>query len=64
MATGNLKVVPYARVIAIESDAHGRVTGARYLSDKKEYFQPASVVLLASHTYENTRYLFSVNELD
>ncbi|MGC1462657.1 MAG: GMC family oxidoreductase [Terracidiphilus sp.] len=57
MATGNLKVVPYARVIAIESGSGGRVTGVRYLADKKEYFQPASVVLLASHTYENTRLL-------
>jgi len=57
IATANLKVVPYAHVIAIEADAHGRVTGARYLSDKKEYFQPASVVLLAGYTYENTRLL-------
>ena len=47
VATGNLKVVPYAHVIAIDSDDHGRVTGVRYLTDKKEYFQPASVVLLA-----------------
>lgn len=56
-ATGNLKVVPYAHVVAIESDARGRVTGARYLFEKKEYFQPASVVLLAGYTYENTRLL-------
>jgi gluconate 2-dehydrogenase alpha chain len=57
IATGNLKVVPYAQVIAIDSDDHGRVTGVRYLTDNKEYFQPASVVLLASYTYENTRLL-------
>ena len=57
VATGNLDIVPYAHVIAIDSDDHGRVTGARYLKDNKEYFQPASVVLLASYTYENTRLL-------
>ncbi len=57
VATGNLKVVPYAHVIAIDSDNQGRVTGVRYVTGKKEYFQPASVVLLASYTYENTRLL-------
>ena len=57
VATGNLKVVPYAHVVAIDSDDHGRVAGVRYLMDSKEYFQPASVVLLASYTYENTRLL-------
>lgn len=57
VATKNLKIVPYAHVVAIESDGHGRVTGARYLVEGKEYFQPASVVLLAGYTYENTRLL-------
>ncbi len=57
VATGNLKVVPYAHVIAIESDDRGRVSGVRYLKDRTEYFQQASVVLLASYTYENTRLL-------
>ena len=57
VATKNLSVVPYAHVIAIECDDHGRVTGTCYLKDNKEYFQPASVVLLASYTYENTRLL-------
>jgi len=57
IATGNLKVVPYAHVIAIDSDNNGRVTGVQYLADKKEYFQPASVVVLASYTYENSRLL-------
>lgn len=57
MATRNLTVVPYAHVIAIDSDDHGRVSGVRYINDKKEYFQPASVVLLASYTYENSRLL-------
>lgn len=57
VATGNLKVVPYAHVIAIDSDDNGMVTGVRYLTDKKEYFQPASAVLLAGYTYENSRLL-------
>jgi gluconate 2-dehydrogenase alpha chain len=57
IATGNLTVVPYAHVIAIDCDDRDRVTGTRYLKDNKEYFQPASVVLLASYTYENTRLL-------
>jgi gluconate 2-dehydrogenase alpha chain len=57
VATGNLKIVPYAHVIAINADDAGRVTGVRYLKDGGEYFQPASVVLLASYTYENTRLL-------
>lgn len=57
IATGNLKVVPHAHVVAIDSDDNGRVTGVRYLTDKKEYSQPASVVLLASYTYENSRLL-------
>jgi len=57
VATGNLKVVPYAHVIAIDSNDHGRVTGVRYLKDDKEYFQPAAVVLLAGYTYENSRLL-------
>ncbi len=57
VATGNLDVVTYAHVIAIDSDDSGRVTGVRYLKDQKEYFQPASVVLLASYTYENARLL-------
>jgi gluconate 2-dehydrogenase alpha chain len=57
MATGNLKVVPYARVVAIDSDDNGRVAGVRYVTDRKEHFQPASVVLLAGYTYENSRLL-------
>src|SRR6266478_5301470 len=57
MATGNLEVVPYAHVIALDSDDKGRMTGVRYLKENQEYFQPAEVVLLASYTYENTRLL-------
>ena len=57
IATKNLRVVPFAHVISIESDDHGRVTGVRYLTGNQEYFQPASVVLLAGYTYENSRLL-------
>lgn len=57
LATRHLQIVPYAHVVGIDSDDHARVTGVRYLTDKKEYFQPAKVVLLAGYTYENTRLL-------
>jgi gluconate 2-dehydrogenase alpha chain len=56
-ATGRLKVVTRAHVTTIEVDADGRATGVNYLTDGVEYFQPAKVVLLASHTYENIRLL-------
>ena len=35
----------------------GRVSGVKYLKGGTEYFQPASVVLLASYVYENVRLL-------
>lgn len=56
-ATGLLRVETSARVIRIESDADGLVTGVAYVQDGRERFQPARVVLLASFTYENTRLL-------
>ena len=56
-ATGRLKVVPYAHVVAIESDGEGRVTGVTYLKDGEVYFQPAKAVLLGSYVYENVRLL-------
>ena len=56
-ATGRLKVVTHARVMSIETDAKGRATGATYMVDGTEYFQPAKVVVLASYTYENVRLL-------
>jgi len=55
--TKNLTIVDYAHVTRIVSRAEGRVIGVTYIKDKKEYFQPAKVVLLASYTYENTRLL-------
>ena len=46
-----------AHVTEINVDANGRVTGVSYLKGGVEYFQPASVVLLAAYTYENVRTL-------
>ncbi|HKT79500.1 MAG TPA: GMC family oxidoreductase [Vicinamibacterales bacterium] len=56
-ATGHLQVVTEARVTTIEVDDQGRVSGVTYVMNGTEYFQPAKVVLLASHTYENIRLL-------
>ena len=39
------------------SDTNGRVSGVTYLKGGTEYFQPATVVLLASYVYENVRLL-------
>ena len=57
MATGNLDVVTFARVSRIHVDENGRTTGVEYVKGNETYFQPASVVLLASYTYENVRLL-------
>jgi gluconate 2-dehydrogenase alpha chain len=56
-ATGHLQVVTRAHVTRIEVDGEGRATGVTYVTDGVEYFQPARVVLVASHTYENIRLL-------
>ena len=55
--TKNLQIFDYAQVTRIVSGADGRVTGVTYIKNRKEYFQPAKVVLLASYTYENSRLL-------
>jgi gluconate 2-dehydrogenase alpha chain len=55
--TGHFKLVTQATVTSIPVDKAGRVSGAVYLKDGQTYFQPASVVLLACYTYENTRML-------
>lgn len=55
--TGNLTVVPNARVTRIESNWDGLVTGVTYVRGGTEFFQPASVVLMAGYTYENVRML-------
>ena len=57
MATGNLEVVTHARVTRVVTDNNGKVTGVEYLKGSEFYFQPATVVLLASYAYENTRML-------
>ncbi len=55
--TGNLEVVPFARVTEVTVDDNGRSTGVRYVKGSETYFQPAKVVLLASYAYENVRLL-------
>ncbi len=45
-----------AQVRRIET-REGRATGASYVSEGKEYFQPADLVILASWTLNNTRLL-------
>jgi gluconate 2-dehydrogenase alpha chain len=56
-ATKRLNVVTSAHVTKIEVDDNGRATGVTYLKGGEEFFQPASVVLVASYTYENVRLL-------
>ena len=55
--TKRLAVVTEAHVTSIDVDAQGRVSGVTYRKGTEEFFQPASVVLLASYTYENARLL-------
>jgi gluconate 2-dehydrogenase alpha chain len=55
--TGRCEVVTEAHVTQVNVDGNGRITGVTYIKDKQEYFQPASVVLLAMYTYENVRTL-------
>lgn len=57
LATGNLEVVPFARVSEVLVDDEGRTTGVRYIKGAQTYVQPARVVLLASYAYENVRLL-------
>jgi len=55
--TKRLTVVTEAHVTSIDVDGQGRVGGVTYRKGSEEFFQPASVVLLASYTYENVRLL-------
>jgi gluconate 2-dehydrogenase alpha chain len=41
----------------VNVDNNGRVTGVTYVKGTEIFFQPASVVLLATYTYENVRTL-------
>src|SRR6202042_3447191 len=55
--TGRFSIVTEARVTTVAVDKNGRVSGVNYLKDNQEYFQPADVVLMGSHLYENVRLL-------
>jgi len=55
--TKNLKIYDLAHALSIEVDDQGRASGVLFLKDKREYFQPAKVVVLAGYTYGNSRML-------
>jgi gluconate 2-dehydrogenase alpha chain len=55
--TGNLEVVPMARVVEVNVGNDGRASGVTYIKEGRTYFQPAGVVMLAGYTYENVRLL-------
>jgi gluconate 2-dehydrogenase alpha chain len=55
--TKNLKIFDLAHALSIEVDDQGRASGVLFLKDKREYFQPAKVVVLAGYTYGNVRML-------
>ncbi len=57
LKTKNLTIFDRAQATRIEAGPDGRVTGVHYVRDGKSYFQPASVVLVGSYTYENVRLL-------
>ncbi|MDX1491671.1 MAG: GMC family oxidoreductase, partial [Pseudohongiellaceae bacterium] len=57
MKSGLLDVVTHARVMEIVTNGDGKVSGVNYIKGSETFFQPADVVLLASHTYENSRLL-------
>jgi gluconate 2-dehydrogenase alpha chain len=57
METKRLKVVDHAHVVRVEVDRAGKAAGVTYLKGGETYFQPASVVILAGHVYENVRLL-------
>ena len=56
-ATGNLEVVPGARVVSLPVDREGAASGALYLAGGRARFQPARAVVLTAHTFENARLL-------
>jgi gluconate 2-dehydrogenase alpha chain len=56
-ATKRLSIVTEAHVTTIEVGSNGRVSGVNYVKGGTEYFQPATVVLVASYVYENVRLL-------
>jgi gluconate 2-dehydrogenase alpha chain len=56
-ATGRLTIQTSARVVRLDVDAEGLVSGVTYVKDGRERFQPARAVLLGAFTYENSRLL-------
>jgi len=59
MKTKNLKIFDLAHALSIEVDDQGRASGVLFLKGKREYFQPAKVVVLAGYTYGNIRMLLT-----
>jgi gluconate 2-dehydrogenase alpha chain len=57
LKTKHLTIFDRAQVTRIVAANNGRAAGVLYIRDRKEYFQPAQAVLLASYTYENVRLL-------
>jgi choline dehydrogenase-like flavoprotein len=51
------RVVTGARVASIRLDENGRASGAVFLKDGKEHFQPASIVILAANAIGTPRLL-------
>ena len=63
-ATGLLEIRTNSRVLRVVTDENGRATGVDYLDELGALrHQPASIVIVATYTYENTRLLLtSANE--
>lgn len=57
--SGNLEVVPEARVTEVLVDSDGRASGVRYVRGGEEFVQPAGFVIISTYTYENTRLLLT-----
>lgn len=56
--TGNLEIRPNSRVLHINSNDQGQVTGVTYLdAEGNEIEQEAGLVILATYVYENVRLL-------
>ncbi len=56
--TGNLEIRPNSRVLRINSNDTGQVTGVTYLdADGNEFEQEAGLVILSTYVYENVRLL-------
>jgi gluconate 2-dehydrogenase alpha chain len=59
-ATGNLSVVPFARVYRVNRGSDGRVQGVSYFgTDRQSHEIEADVVVLATYAFENARLLLA-----